>query len=268
MKFLRRIMIVVAVTCLLAVTVFAADGTLTVLHTPNEKSSAEVAFRLYAVDGTMTDAQTAYVDVLKNGKKPMAEGKTDENGKVTFSGLEDGTYLLTGQSHYVDGQVCEPQMGLITLPGEDGVSHVTVQTKYTLKDPATEEAFQVMAIWEESVATPPASLEVSIWKNGAIYETVTLHRENSWQHFWKSTDPTDSWTVSATLPAEYTVTYERDGTVFVVRCAKKEGTPVLPSGPNLPQTGQLWWPVPVLTIIGLFLILIGWVRRKESRNEG
>ena len=58
-KFLRRIMIVVAVTCLLAVTVFAADGTLAVLHTPNEKSSAEVTFRLYAVDGTMTDAQTA-----------------------------------------------------------------------------------------------------------------------------------------------------------------------------------------------------------------
>lgn len=267
MKFLRRIMIVVAVTCLLAVTVFAADGTLTVLHTPKEKPSAEVAFRLYAVDGAMTNAQIAYVDVLKTGRKPIAEGKTDENGKVAFSDLEDGTYLLMGQSHYVDSQVCEPQMSLITLPGEDGVSQVTVQTKYTLKDPATE-AFQVMVIWEENTATPPDSLEVSIWKNGSIYETVTLHRENSWQYFWESTDPTDSWTVSATLPAEYTVTYERDGNVFVVRCAKKEGTPVVPSGPNLPQTGQLWWPVTALAIVGLFLILIGWVRRKESRNEG
>jgi len=35
--------------------------------------------------------------------------------------------------------------------------------------------------------------------------------------------------------------------------------------PNkLPQTGQLWWPVPVLLSAGLLLLLIGVVRRKRS----
>lgn len=32
-------------------------------------------------------------------------------------------------------------------------------------------------------------------------------------------------------------------------------------GPNLPQTGMLWWPVPLLLFVGLFLLSIGFLRR-------
>ncbi len=33
--------------------------------------------------------------------------------------------------------------------------------------------------------------------------------------------------------------------------------------PTLPQTGQLWWPVPVLAIAGAAFILFGWLRRRS-----
>lgn len=33
---------------------------------------------------------------------------------------------------------------------------------------------------------------------------------------------------------------------------------------RLPQTGQLWWPVPLLAILGLFLILSGLIRRRRG----
>lgn len=36
---------------------------------------------------------------------------------------------------------------------------------------------------------------------------------------------------------------------------------------NLPQTGQLWWPVPLLAMGGVFLFLLGCVRRKRSCYE-
>lgn len=36
---------------------------------------------------------------------------------------------------------------------------------------------------------------------------------------------------------------------------------------KLPQTGLLWWPVPVLLAVGLMLVLFGIVRRKGSGNE-
>ena len=40
-----------------------------------------------------------------------------------------------------------------------------------------------------------------------------------------------------------------------------------PSGGKLPQTGQLWWPVPVLTAAGMLLIVVGLVRRREADYE-
>ena len=43
-------------------------------------------------------------------------------------------------------------------------------------------------------------------------------------------------------------------------------TPV-PTGPALPQTGQLWWPVPLLICAGLLFVVIGLVRRRESGGE-
>ena len=39
-------------------------------------------------------------------------------------------------------------------------------------------------------------------------------------------------------------------------------------GTKLPQTGQLWWPVPVLACAGLGCIAVGLFRRREARDEG
>ena len=42
-------------------------------------------------------------------------------------------------------------------------------------------------------------------------------------------------------------------------------TPQVPNDPKIPQTGQLWWPVPVLTIAGLGVLLAGvFCRRRED----
>lgn len=37
-----------------------------------------------------------------------------------------------------------------------------------------------------------------------------------------------------------------------------------PNDSKLPQTGQLRWPVPVLMVIGMILILIGWKKYKQK----
>ena len=35
---------------------------------------------------------------------------------------------------------------------------------------------------------------------------------------------------------------------------------------TLPQTGQLWWPVPFLAIAGMLFVALGWLRRKHAEN--
>jgi hypothetical protein len=39
------------------------------------------------------------------------------------------------------------------------------------------------------------------------------------------------------------------------------------TGPTLPQTGQLWWPVPVLSAAGLLLFGLGWAWRAKGRRD-
>jgi len=41
----------------------------------------------------------------------------------------------------------------------------------------------------------------------------------------------------------------------------------LSAGPRLPQTGQLWWPVPVLLFAGMLLIVMGLLCRRGIENE-
>ena len=43
--------------------------------------------------------------------------------------------------------------------------------------------------------------------------------------------------------------------------------PTGPDGPDLPQTGQLNWPVPVLAVTGMALFLFGWVLFFDSRRK-
>lgn len=45
--------------------------------------------------------------------------------------------------------------------------------------------------------------------------------------------------------------------------------PPAPSKPSqLPQTGMLWWPVPILGLLGIFMLAVGLIRRRGSQNEG
>ena len=37
---------------------------------------------------------------------------------------------------------------------------------------------------------------------------------------------------------------------------------------DLPQTGQLWWPVPLLSVAGMFLFILGWALRRRSESYG
>lgn len=43
-------------------------------------------------------------------------------------------------------------------------------------------------------------------------------------------------------------------------------TPPTHTGDKLPQTGQLWWPIPILIAAGVLLIVVGAVRKKKSKG--
>lgn len=83
------------------------------------------------------------------------------------------------------------------------------------------------------------------------------------------------------VPENYGVVYRENETQYVVvNTYNKPETPVTTSSTTvtasstnntssgsekLPQTGQLWWPVPILTACGLIFIFIGIRLRAKNR---
>lgn len=66
---------------------------------------------------------------------------------------------------------------------------------------------------------------------------------------------------------------DTEGYVYDINATPKAGTatfvPPPPTPPHddvLPQTGQLWWPVPVLAVCGLLSIVAGVARRKNAED--
>lgn len=60
---------------------------------------------------------------------------------------------------------------------------------------------------------------------------------------------------------------EASGIVFtnVYDTPPTPGTPGKPGNPKLPQTGQLWWPVPILALAGILFFGFGRIRSRSNK---
>lgn len=235
----------------------------------------------------------------RDQRKPLAALETDANGRLTFSGLEAGMYLVTWQKHTTGGYIYTPVPFLVSLPGLDGednwVYDVTAGPKYDREsepvqpDGGTVDR-KVLKVWKDDGAEDarPESITVQLLRNGKVYDTVTLSGKNRWSYTWNGLSKDDTWqVVEADVPEEYTVTVGREGITLVVTNTLMEEIPdeptpegplpevpeenipdePVPQGPALPQTGVLWWPVPLLACAGMALFLAGWARRRSEECD-
>ena len=233
----------------------------------------------------------------RDQRKPLAALETDANGRLTFSGLEAGMYLVTWQKHTTDGYVYTPEPFLICLPGLDGednwIYDVTARPKYDREkesvQPETVDR-KVLKVWKDNGAVNDRSesITVQLLQNGKVYDTVTIGGEDRWSYEWEGLNKNDTWqVVEDSVTEDYTVTVSREGTTFVMTNTLTEELPdeptpegplpevpeenipdePVPQGPALPQTGVLWWPVPLLACAGMALFLAGWARRRSEECD-
>ena len=114
----------------------------------------------------------------------------------------------------------------------------------------------------------PAEVSVQLLRDGRVYDTVALNAGNNWRYTWSDLDDSYSWTVVEQECEDYTVRIERNGITFVitntyVKEIPDNPTPTEPTKPGLPQTGQPWWPVPLLLTCGLLFLVVGLICRKR-----
>lgn len=249
------------------------------------------AFKKYAVswdvEGSsdvrnLADTLEAYI--VRDKIAPTASGKTDANGISAFpqgaGSLKPGYYLVIADRHTFGAQVHEPTPSLVAVPYVYESSEVEYAPVVSLKYAAYDEPFDldVTVVWKGDDPDRPSEVRVYLMRDGEIYDIAILDESSGWHIAWPDLDPQYRWTVvEDPVPNGYEVSIRKDGTsIVVVNTIEDEEpvgsgeisvTPGASSGnpdEELPQTGQLWWPVPAMAALGAAFLLVGFAKRRES----
>ena len=302
MKRYKMLSVLLTVLLLMSLTVttLAAGNSLTIEYYWKQNPVAGAEFSVYHVataesDGkfhnfigkfdkyyedlsTLSDSETRVLaekleDAVDHYKiKPVTKGLTNSKGQLTFDGLETGLYLVLGaECKYKDITLwCIPS--LLIVPNTP-----VIQPK-----PDDGVDITVEKVWDDlkHEKERPLRIQVELLKNGKLYDEHVLSKYNDWDYTWKNLDPDADWDVrevevenyrSKVRWSEKTHTFTITNT-YVDTPKDKDVPTVKPKPPQtpgnrLPQTGQLWWPVPTLIVIGLSLIIVGLIRRRRSPYE-
>ncbi len=217
---------------------------------------------------------------------------SNSQGKIIFSNVSPGLYLIIGESIVLNNMKYEPSPFLLILPALDEsgnwVTDVTVTAKYSSDSVGTSGGKtldrKVLKIWEKDDRSQrPKYVDVQLLRNGKIWDSVRLSKKNNWRYEWENLDAQYTWkVVEKTVPDGYSVIIELDKKTYVITNTKNStpSTPEQPdkpsvpgptvqkpqSKPMLPQTGVLWWPVGILGISGTLMLLFGFIRRKQNHE--
>lgn len=212
---------------------------------------------------------------------PLATVTSDETGKAAFDNLDGGIYLVYGKKLTVDKKIYRLSPMFVEISREsDDVTVAYGKFSVSKVKNSRMTKYTVNKVWDnerELDGYRPEEIEVEIYLDGELYDTVKLNDDNNWSYFW-NTDEVGDWNFKeVNVPEEYEVTIgigEYDATI-----TNRLDDSVIESNPNppddsdtdndtdkddntndnedIPQTGQLWWPVPVLVILGVVLIALG-----------
>ena len=116
-------------------------------------------------------------------------------------------------------------------------------------------------VWDDGNATArPTSVVVQLLCDGKVYAEKQLDSSNNWNYTWSNLPEGHMWTVvEKTVPSGYTATVTRNGTLFTITNSNP------PS--KLPQTGQTWWPVPLLFVLGMAMFRVGMVMVRQEKDQ-
>lgn len=214
-------------------------------------------------------AETLSGYVTRDELEAFATGVTDEQGKLIFDELETGVYLVIGEQIQEEDSIyrCKPFLAFLPIETSEGRwdYHPVLLPKYSKEDMEFID-LGVIKIWQDEglEAQRPKEIIVQLLKEEEVFEEAILDESNNWKYIWENQPSEYAWhVVEKEVPEGYTVEIIQEGNIFQIVNSKEE-QPDIPE--KLPQTGQIWWPIPVLTAVGLFFIIVGLVRKRIEDN--
>ncbi len=202
-------------------------------------------------------ASTLEAFVVSGQIAPDAQTITDDDGVASFPALAQGLYLVQGIRVDAEGGYWQFDSFMLTLPdlndSDQWVYDLAAKPKSSFHEVKLEEInYSISKLWKDegNENARPQSIQIELYKDGVLQETVTLSAENHWNYAWTAVDDGSVWhAVEINVPDGYTVTLEQDGNHF---------TAINSAGP--PKTGDsfnLSLVFLLMCICGAGLIALG-----------
>lgn len=268
-----------------SVALSGAEFKLYLVATPDEQCNltptaafAPLVKDLNKMDAGLWNALAADLGGRVSAMTPERTGTTNAQGAVVFDNLKLGLYLAVSTPHRQNKLTYQQSPILVMIPnrnmtGED-IDSWHYEVAVTGKPVTAKDALKVIKIWDDkndAAYKRPKSIVVYLLKDGKVADSVKLDDKNNWQHVWENLEYGPTWSVREETAGLSVINYKpgdpvRDdkGTEYIIWTITNK---YAPPPAKLPQTGQLWWPVPVLVSLGLMCLLVALLRRRGERNE-
>ncbi len=212
-------------------------------------------------------AETLEMYTKTDSIAPISTLTTDENGVALFENLETGIYLLSGTSVKIGLNTYTPDAFLIEIDEDtEETFNITSYPKFSVEsEPMIDESeYAVEKMWvnDNGMGDRPNAVTIEIYADSVLYDTVVLDESNNWSHSWLG-DTACEWSVKElNIDKNYTVSYDKTGTQYAIVNTRTSSTTTTvtttpPPSEDIPQTGLLWWPVPLLALAGIAFIVVG-----------
>lgn len=197
--------------------------------------------------------------ILMDGIEADTCVTSDSVGNASFTGLESGIYLVVGKEVFQNGVFYMPQVSLVSLSGDLSVD-LKVETS------VKPSRIHVLKVWKkDNEKSRPKSIEVCLLRSdGIVVDRVVLNSDNQWSNTWENLSTSYTYRVMETsVPSGYKESCTREKDTIVLTNTGSDKYRVEKKDEVLPNSGQLWWPVPVLLFVGLVLFGLG----RHFKNE-
>ena len=181
---------------------------------------------------------------------------TDDRGKAVLTDLPLGLYFVKQTAPAANNVICMPF--LVTVPNYNNDGFIYDVDALPKADVVETTDITVKKVWNvDETVTVAQQVTVQLLRDGAVVKTAVLNEENGWEAVFYDMPRSDAYSVlESNIPEGFTATYTQNGYEFTVI-----------NSASLPQTGQVIWPIPLLAVAGLFLIAVGTVCLKKSRER-
>jgi hypothetical protein len=180
---------------------------------------------LTTADQEIAAASKVYSYIQANSKTGITQ-TSDSSGNAEFSNLSLGLYLVRITSADISVTV-NSGLFFVSLPtlSSDGSSwlyDVTAQPKSTFSTSSGSSVtvtHTVRKVWADSgnEASRPTSVSAGLYRNGTLYDTVTLNTLNNWSYSWTGLSAADTWTCKETsVPTGYVATVADSDTLTTI----------------------------------------------------